>query len=48
MGRVDLDKLNVGVILKYSAKPRFDPFQISGRAALALLEELMHNASIVG
>ena len=48
MGRVDLDKLNVGVILKYSEKPQLDPFQISGRVALALLEELMNTASIVG
>ncbi len=48
MGRVDLDKLNIGVILKYSEKPRLDPFAVSGRVALALLEELMSTASIVG
>ncbi|MFN0137897.1 MAG: BLUF domain-containing protein [Phycisphaerae bacterium] len=48
MGRVDLEKLNVGVILKYSEKPVLDPFQLSGRVALALLEELMNSASIVG
>lgn len=48
MGRVDLDKLNLGVVLKYSEKPRLDPFQISGRVALALLEELMNTAAIVG
>jgi hypothetical protein len=48
MGRVDLDKLNVGVVLKYSEKPHLDPFQISGRVALALLEELMSTAAIVG
>jgi hypothetical protein len=47
MGRVDLDKLNVGIILKYSEKPQFDPFTISGRVALALLEELMNSASIM-
>ena len=48
MGRVDLDKLNVGTILKYSETPVLDPFKISGRVALALLEDLMGTASIVG
>ncbi|MCB9831825.1 MAG: BLUF domain-containing protein [Planctomycetes bacterium] len=48
MGRVDLDKLNVGIILKYSEKPILDPFAISGRVALALLEELIEGAAIVG
>jgi hypothetical protein len=48
MGRVDLDKLNVGAILKYSPKPVMDPFQISGQVALAFLEELMGTASIMG
>jgi hypothetical protein len=48
MGRVDLDKLNVGVILKYSEKPQLDPVRISGRVALALLQELMSTALIIG
>jgi hypothetical protein len=48
MGRVDLDKLNIGVVLKYSETQHLDPFRISGRVALALLEELMSTASIVG
>lgn len=48
MGCVDLDKLNAGVTLKYSEKPRLDPFTISGRVALALLAELINSASIVG
>jgi len=48
MGRVDLDKLNVGIILKYSEKSRLDPFIISGGVAIALLEELMSTALIVG
>ncbi len=48
MGRVDLDKLNLAIVLKYSEKPHLDPFQISGRVALALLEELMNTAAIVG
>ncbi len=48
MGRVDLDKLNIGVVLKYSEGPHLDPFQIPGRVALALLDELMSTAAIVG
>ena len=48
MGRVDLEKLNVGAVLKYSEKPQLDPFQISGRVALALLEDLINSAAIIG
>jgi len=48
MGRADLDKLNLAIVLKYSEKPHLDPFQISGRVALALLEALMSTASIMG
>ena len=48
MGRANLDKVNVGLILKYSETPRLDPFRISGQVALALLEELMGTASIIG
>lgn len=48
MGRVDLDKVNTAIVLKYSEKPRLDPFGMSGSVALKLLEELASNASIVG
>ena len=48
MGRVDLDKVNTAVVLKYSEKPRLDPFGMSGAVALRLLEELASTASIVG
>ncbi len=48
MGRVDLDKVNTAVVLKYSEKPRLDPFGMSGAVALKLLEELASTASIVG
>lgn len=47
MGRVDVDKLNVGVILRYSERTTLDPYRISGKVAMALLEELMNSASIV-
>jgi len=48
MGRVDLDKVNTAVVLKYSEKPRLDPFGMSGTVALKLLEELASSASVVG
>jgi len=48
MGKVNLDKLNASVVLKYSEKPVLDPYSVSGKVSLALLEELMLTASIVG
>lgn len=48
MGRVDLDRVNTAIVLKYSERPRLDPFGISGHTALTLLEELASTASIVG
>ena len=48
MGHVNLCKINPSTLLKYSAKPALDPFAVSGRASLALLEELIATAQIVG
>jgi hypothetical protein len=48
MGRVDLGRVNAAVVLKYSATSKLDPYTISGRTALVLLEELLDSASIVG
>ncbi|MCC5786720.1 MAG: BLUF domain-containing protein [Phycisphaerales bacterium] len=48
MGRVDLDKINASIVLKYSEKPQIDPFGMSGSAALKLFEELASGASIMG
>jgi hypothetical protein len=48
MGQVNLTKLNPGLLLKYSATATLDPFSISGNVSLALLEELVATASIVG
>lgn len=48
MGRVDLSKLNATVVLKYAEQPRLNPYTMTGKAALALLEELMATASIIG
>ena len=47
MGQVNLSKLNTSIVLKYSEKPEFDPYSVSGKVSLALLEELMATASII-
>jgi hypothetical protein len=48
MGQVNLGKLNHSVLLKYSEKPELDPYAVSGRVSLALLEDLMATAAICG
>jgi hypothetical protein len=48
MGQVNLGKVNPSLLLKYSDKPVLDPFAASGRASMALLEELIATAQIVG
>lgn len=48
MGQVNLSKLNHSILLKYSEKPELDPYSVSGRVSLALLEDLMATASICG
>ena len=47
MGIVDLNKVNLGSILRYSERAELDPFSMTGRSALALLEELADSAAIV-
>ena len=48
MGQVNLAKVNASLLLKYSEKPVLDPFATSGLASMALLEELMATAQVVG
>ena len=48
MGQVNVAKLNTSILLKYSEKPEFNPYAVSGSVSLALLEELMATASIMG
>ncbi len=47
MGCVDLKKVNLSTILRYSEKAVLDPFTMTGSGALALLEELSKTAAIV-
>lgn len=48
MGQVNLSKLNTSIVLKYSERPELDPYAVSGDVSMALLEELMLTASIIG
>lgn len=48
MGQVNLSKLNASTLLKYSERAELDPYSVSGVVSLALLEELMATAAIVG
>jgi len=47
MGSVNLNRVNLGSILRFSESPELDPFSMSGQTALALLEELTSTAAIV-
>ena len=46
MGGVDLAKVNVSSMLRYSEKPKLDPLALTGASALALLHDLVSSASI--
>ena len=48
MGQVNVSKINHSILLKYSEKPELDPYAVSGRVSLALLEDLMATAAICG
>ena len=48
MGLVNLDRINSSLLLKYSDGAALDPYCVSGKASLALFDELMATASIMG
>ncbi|WP_309626134.1 BLUF domain-containing protein [Methylibium sp.] len=48
MGQANLARINPSIVLKYSERPVLDPFAVSGKVSMALLEELIATASIVG
>jgi hypothetical protein len=48
MGQVNVSRINPSLLLKYSVKAKLDPFTCSGRASMALLDELIATASLVG
>ena len=47
MGSVDLNKVNLSTILRFSETSRLDPYTMTGAGALALVEELTSSAAIV-
>lgn len=48
MGHANMSKINPSILLKYSPLPVLDPHRMSGKILLALIDELMATASIVG
>ena len=48
MGLVNVSRLNTSILLKYPEKPELNPYAVSGCMSMALLEELMATASIIG
>ncbi|MBB4842933.1 hypothetical protein HNP55_001448 [Paucibacter oligotrophus] len=47
MGSVNLQRLNPGLVLKYSETGRLDPYRMSGKSLLALFHELVSSGAIV-
>jgi hypothetical protein len=47
MGKVNIDNVNPGVLLKYSEKAELDPFACSGQATMALLQQLADSGAII-
>lgn len=48
MGQVNLQRLNPATLLRFSTLPLFDPFPLPGATSLALVDELMSSASVIG
>lgn len=48
MGQVNVERINASILMKYSERAELDPYSVSGKVSLALLEDLMATASICG
>jgi hypothetical protein len=48
LGQVNVSRLNQSILLKYSETPELDPYSVSGRVSLSLLEDLAATAAICG
>jgi hypothetical protein len=46
MGQVEIDNINIALLLKHSEKAELNPFACSGRATMALLDDLVATGSI--
>jgi Sensors of blue-light using FAD len=47
MGEVNFKRINPSIVLKYSEQANLDPYSMSGKAAMAMLQELIDSACIV-
>jgi Sensors of blue-light using FAD len=48
MGQVNLQRMNPALLLKYSECAKLDPYAVSGKVSMALFEELVATAAIMG
>ena len=48
MGEVNLSRLNPALLLKYSETATLNPYAVSGAASMALFDELVATAAVVG
>ena len=48
MGQVNMSRLNPALLLKYSATATLDPYSVSGQVSMAMFDELVATASIMG
>jgi hypothetical protein len=48
MGQVNMARLNPALLLKYSETANLDPYAVSGAASMALFDELVATASVMG
>lgn len=48
MGQANLAKVNASTLLRFSALPELNPHAMSGKNSLALIDELMASAAIIG
>jgi hypothetical protein len=48
MGQVNMHRLNPALLLKYSERATLDPYAVSGQVSMALFDELVATASVMG
>ena len=47
MGQVNVSRLNPSLMLKYSETAELDPYAVSGKASMALFDDLVATASVM-
>ena len=48
MGQVNMQRLNPALLLKYSECAKLDPYAVSGKVSMALFQEMVATAAIMG